>query len=92
MAHTIEGKAALVRRVRRIGGQVAAIENALKSERDCSEILQVIAACHGAINGLMGEILRGHLYSHVLDPKKKPGTAQKRSADELMAVIKTYLR
>lgn len=92
MSHTIDEKSALVSRARRIGGQVKAIEEALENERDCSHILQIIAACHGAINGLMGEILRGHLYSHVIDPKRKPTADQIKSANELMAVIKAYLR
>ena len=92
MSHTVDEKAVLVSRVHRIKGQVEAIEDALEKEHDCSRILQIIAACHGAINGLMVEILRGHLYSHVIDPKRKPSSDQMKSAKELMAVLNAYLR
>ena len=92
MSHTVDEKGMLIGRVRRIAGQVKAIEGALKNESDCSHILQIIAACHGAINGLMVEILRGHLYSHVIDAKRRPTADQTRSAKELMGVIKAYLK
>ena len=92
MAHTTHEKISLLNRVRRIAGQVDAIKNALENDLDCSRTLQVIAACHGAINGLMGEILQGHLYEHVIDPKRKPTADQAKSADELMKVIKAYLK
>ncbi len=92
MSHTQDEKAVLVRRVRRIKGQVQAVEDALESGQGCSRVLQVIAACHGAINSLMVEVLREHLYGHVLEPKRKPSTEQVRSAEDLMRVVKSYLR
>ena len=57
MAHTIEEKKKLLNRVRRITGQVAAIERALDQETaDCSEILHNILACRGAMDALMAEV------------------------------------
>ena len=53
MAHTIRDKKKLLNRVRRIQGQIAAVEKALDQEQDCSTILLTIAACRGAINSLM---------------------------------------
>jgi hypothetical protein len=40
-------------RVRRIRGQIEAIEAAIEREADCSDILHTISACRGAINPLM---------------------------------------
>ena len=57
MAHIIRDRQKLLNRVRRIRGQLAAIEKAFGEDQDCSSILQVIAACRGAINGLMAEVL-----------------------------------
>ena len=54
--HTVEEKVKLVLRIRRIKGQIAAIERALESDTDCSDLLQLIAAARGAMNGLMGRI------------------------------------
>jgi DNA-binding FrmR family transcriptional regulator len=92
MAHTIRDKQKLLNRVRRIRGQVEAVEKALDQERDCSELLQTIAACRGAINSLMAEVIEGHIRFHVVDPDEKPTSKQAKAAQELMDVVKTYLR
>jgi DNA-binding FrmR family transcriptional regulator len=92
MAHTIRDKKKLLDRVRRIRGQVEAVERALDKERDCSEVLQTIAACRGAINGLMAEVIEGHIRFHVIDPDKRPASAQAKAAQELMDVVKRYLK
>ena len=55
MAHTIREKTKLLSRIRRIRGQIEAIERALEGEKGCTEVLHLIAATRGAINGLMGE-------------------------------------
>ena len=67
MAHTIKGKKRLLNRVRRIRGQVQAVERALEEERDCFAVLQLITACRGAIGGLMSEVLEGHIRQHILE-------------------------
>ena len=92
MAHTIRNKKKLLDRVRRIRGQVAGIEKALELERGCSSIMQTIAACRGAMNGLMAELMEGHVDEHVLNPRRKPTAAQHQAARELLSVIKTYLK
>jgi DNA-binding FrmR family transcriptional regulator len=92
MAHTIRDKEKLLNRVRRIRGQIDAIERALDQEWDCSSILQTIAACRGAINGLMAEIIEGHMRYHVLDPDRQPTSEQAKAAQELIDVVKTYLK
>ena len=92
MAHTVRDKRKLQNRVRRIRGQVDAIERALTDEQECSDVLQLIAACRGAINGLMAEIIDGHVRFHVLDPDKNPTSEQSKAVQELLDVVKTYLR
>ena len=92
MAHTIGDKKKLIHRIRRIRGQVDAIERALDAERECSDVLRTIAACRGAMNSLMAELLEGHVRFHVLDPDHKPSAEQKAGAEELIDVIKAYLK
>ena len=92
MAHLVRDKKKLLNRVRRIRGQLNAIERELEEERDCAEILQTIAACRGAITGLMNQVLEGHIRFHVVDPDAKPTSEQARAAQELIDVIRTYLR
>lgn len=91
MAHTIRDKPKLLARVRRIMGQAAALERALDSEADCSATLQQIAAIRGAANGLMAEVLEGHLRDH-LGPQI--GAAQRREEDleKVLRVLRSYLR
>jgi len=54
--------------------------------------LQQIAACRGAINGLMGELMEGEVRGHVLSPNAKPGSDRARAAEQLIQVLRTYLK
>jgi FrmR/RcnR family transcriptional regulator, repressor of frmRAB operon len=92
MTHTIKDKEKLVLRVRRIRGQIEAVERALKSEQDCSDVLQLITAARGAMNGLMAELLEDHVRFHVLDPNRKPTSEQALAADELVEIVRAYLK
>jgi len=92
MAHTTKDKQKLINRVRRIRGQVEAIEKALDEEKECTSVLQIIASCRGAINGLMSEIVEGHIRFHVLDQTRKPSPAQTEAAEELIELINAYLK
>jgi DNA-binding FrmR family transcriptional regulator len=92
MAHTIRDKTKLLNRVRRIRGQLDALERALGEEAECNVVLQQIAACRGAMNGLMAEVLEGHVRFHVVDPDRKPTSAQAKAAQELIDVVRAYLK
>lgn len=92
MAHTIRDKKKLLARVRRIAGQIKAIETALSEERDSTSVLQQITSCRGAITGLMAEVLEGHIRMHVLEPDQELTPAQSDAAEELIDIIKSYLR
>ncbi len=72
MSHTSKNREQMLSRVRRIKGQVKAIERALSGEEnECEEILQLVASCRGALNGLMGELIEGQLRYHVLRPARR---------------------
>jgi len=92
MAHTIRDKKKLLNRVRRIQGQLGAVGNALEQEQDCSAILLTIAAGRGALNSLMAELIEGHIRYHVVDPDRQPTTERAKAAQELIDVVKTYLK
>jgi DNA-binding FrmR family transcriptional regulator len=92
MSHTINDKRKLVLRAKRIQGQVEALVRALDEERDCSEVLQVMSAARGAMNSLMAELLEGHIRSHVLTGKHKPSSQQVVAADEVIDMVKSYLK
>jgi len=92
MSHTIREKSRLVARVRRIRGQVEALERALEAEKGCAEILHQIAAARGAINGLMAEVLEEHIRTHIADPAITRDAERTAGADELIAVLRAYLK
>jgi DNA-binding FrmR family transcriptional regulator len=92
MSHTTNDKEKLLNRVRRIKGQISAIEKALVGDQECSKVLQTIAACRGAINGLMAEVMEGHVRHHVISPKDKPTPEQEEAAEELIDVVNRYLK
>ena len=54
--------------------------------------LRPTAACRGALNGLMAEVLEGHIRFHVLDPKSGKNAPQVEAAEELIDVVRTYLK
>lgn len=90
MAHTVRDKSKLLARVRRIQGQTLALEKQLKEEDDCTAVLQQLAAIRGAVNGLMGAVIEGHLTDHVV---KSPTEKQRQQdLDAVMQVIKSYLK
>ena len=90
MSHTIRNKANLLARVRRIRGQVEALERALEEERGCSEIMQQIAAFRGAATGLMTEVIEEHVRTHVANPSSN--ASRERGADELVDILRAYMR
>ena len=89
--HTVEEKPKLILRIKRIKGQIAAIERALEADQDCSDVLQLITAARGAMNGLMAELLEGHIRFHVIDPKKA-SSEQALATDELIDIVRSYLK
>jgi FrmR/RcnR family transcriptional regulator, repressor of frmRAB operon len=92
MAHTIREKQKLLARVRRIRGQVEAIERALDGEAECDQIMHLIAGARGAIAGLMAEVVEGHVRMHLVDDAKHPDALNADAVEQLLEVVRTYLR
>jgi DNA-binding FrmR family transcriptional regulator len=92
VAHVIRDKQKLLNRVRRIRGQIDAVEKSLVEGADCSYILHTIAACRGAIDGLMAEVIEGHIRFHVVDPDQQPTSERAKAGQELIDVIRMYLK
>ncbi len=90
VGHTILHKKRLLNRVRRIRGQVEAVERALEEEHGCAEVMLTLAASRGAIHALMVELLEEHLHTHVVDAKGRAKRHQ--AADEVARVFRMSLR
>lgn len=90
MSHVNHDKKKLLARVRRVAGQVSALEAALEADADCSEVLIQIAAAKGAIHGLMMEVLAGHLIEHVAGEKQEANRIQE--AEVLIRLLRGYAK
>ncbi|MFS2224227.1 metal/formaldehyde-sensitive transcriptional repressor [Pantoea sp. B65] len=91
MSHTIANQKKLLTRIRRIKGQAEALEKSLETGSECIQILQQIAAVRGAVNGLMSEVLEGHIREHLMNETE---SRSQREADmeDIVAVIRSYLK
>lgn len=92
MAHTIREKSKLIARVRRLRGQIEAVERGLETEVGCTEILQLVASIRGAVNGLTAELIEDHIRNHVVDPAHEPDARKAAGATELIEVLRTYMK
>jgi DNA-binding FrmR family transcriptional regulator len=89
--HSPAEKKLVLTRVRRLRGQVDALERALESGAECAPVLQQIAAVRGAVNGLMAGVLESHLreeFSNAISPAGDATT----SIDSVIGLFRTYLR
>jgi len=87
----LRDKRGLVNRVRRLRGQVDAIERALAGEASCSDLLQRITAARGAINGLMAKVLEEHVREYLSPVDSDADPRQADAAEELIEIIHSYL-
>ena len=92
MVHTIREKNRLLARVKRIRGQVEAIERALGEEAECERIMHMIAGVRGGVTGLMAEVVEDHIRTHLVDPERNPGALNAGAAEQLIEVVHTYLK
>jgi len=91
MSHTIREKHKLLAWVRRIRGQVEALERALTAEAGCDTVMHQIVGIRGAVAGLMAEVVEDHVRNHLIAPQS--GVAlDAQAAEQLIDVMHTYLK
>jgi len=92
MSHIAQEKQKLLNRIRRLRGQMDAIERSVEAEADCIDILQQITACRGAMNGLLTVVLEDHIRSH-LAPVNGHGEEQLGDPrEQLIDIVHSYFR
>lgn len=92
MAHTAEEKKKLLIRVSRIQGQLQSIRDAIEEEKECADVLQQIAACRGAVNGLLVGIVEGEIKFRVLSKDAKAGSRETKAAESLVEILHRYIK
>ncbi len=91
MSHMVSSKDRLLARVRRIAGQVGAIERAIAADAGCAAILHQVAGVRGAVSGLMDELVEDHMREHVAAPTLSD-VERAQGAEELLAAIRRYAK
>jgi DNA-binding FrmR family transcriptional regulator len=91
MTHTDRDKQKLVARIRRIRGQVDAIERSLSTGDDCADVLMLLANVRGGINSLMAEVLEDHIRHHMMT-SEKTSMAPTELAEDLIDLVRAYLK
>jgi DNA-binding FrmR family transcriptional regulator len=92
MPHVMREKAKLLNRLRRLRGQVEAIERAVDAGDDCANILQQAASCRGALDGFIIEVIEDHIREHMVDPHAPRDDPRALAADELVDIMRSYLK
>ena len=90
--HTTLHRSKLLARVRRLKGQVEAIERALDTEAGCDQVMHLIAGARGAMAGLMAEVVEDHVRTHLVDGETHPGALKAEAAEQLLDVVRAYLK
>ncbi|MET0350395.1 MAG: metal/formaldehyde-sensitive transcriptional repressor [Rhizobacter sp.] len=91
MGHTLRTKKPLLARVRRMKGQLEALDRARDNDAECGAVLQQIAAVRGAVNGLMAEVLEGHIREHLGAETLSPEERQ-QEVDVIAGAVRSYLK
>ena len=91
MSHTDRERAKLLNRMKRIRGQMETVERALGSDHhDCADVLMLLAAVRGGVNGLMAEVLEDHIRLHLLKDGHVPLTPD--LGEDLIDLVRAYLK
>jgi DNA-binding FrmR family transcriptional regulator len=83
-------KVKLLQRLKKLRGQLDAIERALSSDEDCGGQLMLLAAVRGGVNGLMGEVLEDHIRFHLTSGSKEQIAPE--LAEDLIDLVHAYLK
>ena len=90
MSQTKREKLKLLNRVRRVRGQIEAVERAIDADQGCADVLHLIVAARGAMNSLMTEVIEDHIRLHVVDAARE--AERTRGAEELIEAVQAYLK
>jgi DNA-binding FrmR family transcriptional regulator len=91
MGHVAREKQKLLNRIKRMRGQLEAIERAVEADEDCSRVLQQATACRGALEGFIAEVIEDHIRDAMVDPATAPDDPRRIAAEQLVTSVHTYL-
>ncbi len=84
-------KQKLLSRIKRMSGQIDAVERAVTGGDECADILMQLAAIRGGVNSLMAEILEDHIRLHITHPNHGMESNEELTED-LISLVRAYLK
>ena len=87
--HPEEERRASIVRVRKIVGQLGAVERMLEQDRDCTEILTQIVSARRGLKSLAEKLIHSHVH-HCIEGAHSPAESRKKLA-ELLTVLERYV-
>ncbi|MES1974249.1 MAG: metal/formaldehyde-sensitive transcriptional repressor [Pseudomonadota bacterium] len=84
-------KKKLLNRLKRMRGQIEAIERAVEENSECARVLRQATACRGALDGFIAEVIEDHIREHLIDPASPPDSPRRAAAEELVEIVHAYL-
>lgn len=84
-------KQKLLSRIKRLAGQLDAVERSVSEGDECPDILMLLAAIRGGVNSLMAEILEDHIRLHITHPGRGTESPEELTED-LISLVRAYLK
>ncbi|HWE99332.1 MAG TPA: metal/formaldehyde-sensitive transcriptional repressor [Caulobacteraceae bacterium] len=91
MTHVEKEKTKLLNRLRRLRGQVEAMERAVEADNECARVLQLATSCRGALDGFIAEVIEDHIREHMIDRAAPRDDPRVQAAEELVEIVHAYL-
>ncbi len=91
VSHIAKEKTKLLNRLKRLRGQIEAIERAVNVDQECSKVLQQATSCRGALDGFIAEVIEDHIREHIMDPAKPVDDPKSQAALELIDIVHAYI-
>ncbi len=91
IGHVANEKVKLLNRLKRLRGQIEAIERAVEADSECARVLQQATSCRGALDGFIAEVIEDHVREHMIDPAAPRDDPRTVAAEELVEIVHAYL-
>jgi FrmR/RcnR family transcriptional regulator, repressor of frmRAB operon len=92
VGHVAKEKSKLLNRLKRLRGQIDAIERAVAADLECAGVLQQATSCRGALDGFIAEVIEDHIREHMLDPRAPRDDPRVVAGEELVDIVHAYLK
>jgi len=92
MGHVSREKVKLLNRLKRLRGQIAALERSVDADEECADVLRQATSARGALDGFIAEVIEDHIREHMVDPRAAPQDPRVAAAEELVEIVHQYLK